>query len=71
MTDADGYRNELDEAKWKPFKSGKNGCKLACDETAAATGGGAAAHSAAGGEHPLPALRLLEEALASLPPRPS
>jgi hypothetical protein len=27
QTAADGYRNELDEANWKPFKPGKHACK--------------------------------------------
>lgn len=63
-TEADGYRNELDEAKWKPFKPGRDGCKIACDQTTAASNG---AQSAENREHPFPALRLLEEALASLP----
>jgi hypothetical protein len=26
-----GYRNELDEARWKPFKPGKSSCHLDCD----------------------------------------
>ena len=64
-TEADGYRNELDDAKWKPFKPDKDGCKLACDEKAAATGG-AEAHPAQP-DRPFPALKLLEKALASLP----
>ena len=67
-TEADGYRNELDEARWKPFKPGKDDCKLACDETVATTGaGGGEAQSAETRERFFPALRLLEEPLASLP----
>jgi hypothetical protein len=67
-TEADGYRNELDEAKWKPFNPGKDDCKLACDEPVAAIGGGGdKSLSADRGGRSFPALRLLEEALASLP----
>jgi hypothetical protein len=67
-TEANGYRNELDEAKWKPFKPGKDGCKLACDRTVRAGGadGGEATYVVTT-EHGFPALPLLEEALASLP----
>ena len=64
-TEADGYLNELDDAKWKSFKPDKDGCKLACDERVAATGG-AEAHPAQP-DRPFPALKLLEGALASLP----
>jgi hypothetical protein len=63
VTRADGYRNELDEAKWKPFRPDNSDCKLACDETR--TGGDAP--QLAPIDHSFPALRLLEEPLASLP----
>ena len=66
QTAADGYRNELDEAKWKPFKPGKDACKLACEEKVPATDRGATA-SIGTPQHSFPALRLLEEAIASLP----
>ena len=65
-TEADGYHNELDEAKWKPFKPGKNGCKLACDETPEAAAREPEVHAGTP-EHRLPSLELLETALASLP----
>ena len=54
-----GYRNELDEARWKPFKPGESSCHLDCD--------------AAAPQAPAPqpgngvALDLLEQALAAQP----
>ena len=68
-TEADGYRNELDDAKWKPFKPGRDTCQLACDEAPASTNGGGGARSGKSGQHQFPALRLLEQALSSLPAR--
>ena len=64
-TAADGYRNELDELKWKPFKPGEDDCKLACEDKLALTGSGA--QSAVNRPRSFPALRLLQEALASIP----
>jgi hypothetical protein len=66
QTEADGYRNELDETKWKPFKPGKDVCKLACDEKVPVTGRDATS-SIRTPQHSFPALRLLEEGIASLP----
>jgi len=60
-TAADGYRNELDDAKWKPFKPDRDTCQFACDEAPATTnGGGDETPSGKGGQHQFPALRLLE-----------
>jgi hypothetical protein len=68
QTEADGYRNELDDARWKPFKPGRDTCQLACDEAPASTiGGGDGTRSGKSGQHHFPALRLLEQALSSLP----
>lgn len=64
-TEADGYRNELDEGKWKPFRPGTDGCKLACDEMGEAAR--APEMPAGAPEHRLPSLELLGAALASLP----
>jgi hypothetical protein len=66
-TEADGYRNELDEAKWKPFKPGRDTCRLACDEAPASTNGGDGTRSGKSSQDHFPALRLLEQSLSSLP----
>jgi hypothetical protein len=66
QTEADGYRNELDETKWKPFKPGKAACKLACEEKGPAADPGATP-SIRAAQHSFPALRLLKDAIASLP----
>jgi hypothetical protein len=58
---ADGYRNELDESKWKPFNPGPDNIATLADgkESAIAQGQDA--------ERNFPALQLLEQALGSLP----
>ena len=66
VTTADGYRNELDEAKWKPFKPGKERLQARLRRHAATRPGTPRLNRGAI-EHSFPALRLLEEALASLP----
>ncbi|MGH6802246.1 MAG: hypothetical protein ACREC3_02625 [Methyloceanibacter sp.] len=54
---ADGYRNELDEAKWRPFKPGPGTAVISAEDT----------ESTNGPERSFPALLLLEQALRSLP----
>jgi len=64
---ANGYRNELDEAKWKPFKPDQNSCTLNCDGTVTPAARGVGAAKVGDSEDPFPAHRLLEQAFASLP----